>query len=107
MFESEKLEYWLLACSDTDEQYWINTCECATRNQAKIFHLPTIAHIIYLSRILLNEISLSKLSSFDHKKSYARSLWFFTLPSQHSFAQYHLKLFRNSLDQLASKGFLF
>lgn len=66
ILDSPQLLDWMICCSGSDEQYWLNTCEVAARNTALAARLPTLAHCMRYTRLIivhLRENMLPKLSS--------------------------------------------
>ena len=100
------LIYWILGCSDTDEQYWINTCEIATKNQSKIFHSSSIIHLIAYSKFLIRKLKEDRLNKWSSTKKWASSLkmWSFSLPSEKSYATSILNKYIGDIDLLSQKS---
>ena len=106
MNESKRLHHWLLACSDTDEQYWINTCEGAAKNQVKIWHSGTIAHLLVLSDIILDDLVKKRLPQLSETEPWVQSfrIWKWSLPSEKTYATRLIKEFEKAKKQISEKS---
>lgn len=106
MQKSQRLKNWLLVCSDTDEQYWINTCEGGAKNHLKIQRLPTVAHLLVFSDIILEDFKNKKIHLFSERKKWTQSLriWQWTLPTERSYVSGILKSFEEGSKEIRQKG---
>jgi hypothetical protein len=48
--------HWMLACSDSDEQYWLNTCAATAVNLALTHHAATLATLLVLAHTIATRI---------------------------------------------------
>ena len=82
---SPHLKYWMLACSGMDEQYWLNTCETAARNDMIAIRVPTVAHCIVLGREICKHIRQNQLPKCSKTEPWTKMLWYCCTPSVHSY----------------------
>lgn len=78
---SDRLLQWMLTCSHMDEQYWLNTCEVAARNNAICARLPTVAHCMVFTQAIVDDLRATKLPTLSKTQPWARSAWRCDLPS--------------------------
>lgn len=80
--ESPQLLQWMLCCSNMDEQYWLNTCESAARNNVLTARLCTIAHCFVVTRLTLERLA-KLLPAIADDRPWVSSIWSccFRMPS--------------------------
>ena len=66
--ESPFLFDWMLCCSDMDEQYWLNTCETAARNDMMSTHFGTLAQCLVITKEICTHIEDTALEKLDKQK---------------------------------------
>jgi hypothetical protein len=54
--QSAQLIKWMQCCSNMDEQYWLNTCEAAARNNMLCSRMCTVAHCLVLTRLTCEQL---------------------------------------------------
>ena len=69
------LPLWMLSCSNSDEQYWLNTCEVAARNGMLAARLPTVAHCVVLTRDIVAHLRSTRLPRLAKDRPWTRTLW--------------------------------
>ncbi|XP_049849947.1 uncharacterized protein LOC126320488 isoform X2 [Schistocerca gregaria] len=100
IYKSPFLYYWLLNCSNTDEQYFLNTCDVtATANSIIAFH-PFVASLYLLSDFIFEFVQSRIQLLTDFEPAYP-SLWGSVfVPSVKSYAQIQLAKFQSLTTQL-------
>jgi hypothetical protein len=104
---SPQLGQWMLACSNMDEQYWLNTCEVAARNDMMAIRVPTVAHCVEYTRHIcrhMNEVIVPKLSKVKPWTSSLGAYCCLKMPSVHAYATRTLDGVEAELQELERRG---
>ena len=104
---SPQLPLWMLTCSNMDEQYWLNTCEVAARNNMIALRLPTVAHCIVFTREICRHLTEWIIPKLSKSKPWSKSLWgycCFSLPSVQAYATSVVERVELELDDLVRRG---
>jgi len=94
----------MMACSDSDEQFYLNSCESAACNQGFIYHASCIVPLIALAQKISSHIKDYRLIWLSKKEPAYPSLWPNTSPSIYSYVFNRLTIFDKQIHDLELKA---
>jgi hypothetical protein len=101
IYNSPFLSYWMLACSDAEEQFFLNTCDTAASLSSIVSFHSTIASLIHLGRLISSDVERRMSMASDSSPAYP--VWWGSAPSQRSFSQALLDEFNREMASLESQ----
>jgi len=83
--KSPFLIMWMLSCSGSDEQYFLNTCDTASNSISLIAHHSTIATLLFVGMTILSQITQNG-ERLSHVEPAFQSTWSIWVPSLRQYA---------------------
>jgi len=82
ILHQRRLFRWMLACSNTDEQYFLSSCDSAASNVSLMSHHTTIASLLVVSRLIGKAFEAQMAGLSEKTRAYATIWPQWTAPSQ-------------------------
>lgn len=95
IFNSPNLHHWMLACSDAEEQFFLNTCDIAASLSSIVSFHSCIASLIHLGSIICDDVE--RRMQLSSKQIAAYPVWWGRTPSQYEHVKSIVDEFRNTM----------
>jgi len=96
--DSRYLNYWMLSCSNCDEQYFLNTCDTAASLSSIVSYHACIASLIHMGRLVCAEVEKRCPLARDDEPAFPTL--FGSVPSQLAYVSTMIANFRSYMDDL-------